>query len=724
MRDDMKRHGGLQVGFRLIAYRGWVNGNGKASPRLMRPILHKSIQRVHRWVGLTIGPVIVMMALTGAVNLFRSPLEPIIDAGLLTVESCAERVPLDRLAANARAVHPAAALDFIKITAGAEGSARMPATRVRFTDRDSVYLNPCTGAVLGQRARFGGVMGAAEQLHTMRFGENGELPGVTAICAILFAVFLIGGGLMMWWPARGRGVVGMLKFDARLTGPARSFNRHKTIGVYASLVLLALVLTALPLAFDWAQHGLYALTGSDLPEKPPKSIVANSPITALSMESFWQQVQLLSPQPAEAVLRFPGKRPDAPLSGYLIARDHPHENARGDFYFDAFTGKVLRYIPYEASSRGHQLYYWTNSFHTGSVGGIPGKAILLAGALSVPLLAYFGISGYLRRRFRPPAVGSADTLSVRVNRIAIEAIDIKSFELVSMNGALPRFTPGAHISLRIENGLVRQYSLCNGPDENDRYRIAVKHTIDSRGGSRNLHDRVAVGDILSISAPRNHFPLQTRAAHHVMLAGGIGVTPLMAMARELRDSGASFEMHYFAHSIAHAAFYDVLSGDQFRGKVSFHFDVAPADTPAYLRARLPNYRDGAHLYLCGPRQFMAAIDAVAAVSWPPDAVHVEHFGADPMASAGSRNAFEITLARSGGTFTVATDKTIADVLADNGVASMTTCEQGVCGSCVTRLLAGEADHRDAYLTERERKTGDKIMVCVSRARHGGLVLDV
>ena len=688
----------------------------------MSPAINKSIRVVHRWVGLTVGLVIVMMALTGSVNLFRAPLEPVINLDLLTVESCSERVPLDVLSANAQAVRPAAELDYIRIIAGEVGGERMPATRIRFTDQEFAYLNPCTGAVIGQRERYGGVLGTIEQLHILRFSEDKERSIITAVCAIIFAVFLIGGGIYMWWPRSGRSVKSALKFDPRLTGQARRMNLHKTIGAYASLILLALVATALPLSFDWFRSGLYVLTGSPMPAKPPKSAAAPAGTAPISMEAFWQQAQKLMPQPADTLLHFPGKKPGAALDGFMIARDAPHENARAMLYLDAYSGKVLRFTPYDASSLGHKLYFWTISFHTGTVGGIPGKIILLAGVLSVPWMAYLGFSSYLRRRFGKPV--EAKMLSMRVSKIAVEAVDVKSFELESLNGTLPRFTPGAHISVKIEEGLVRQYSLCNGPDEADKYRIAVKRVADSRGGSQTLHERVAVGDILSVSAPRNHFPLQPRAAHHLLVAGGIGVTPLIAMAGELQSAGASFELQYFTRAIEHTAFHDLLSRPEFHGKVTFHYAVEPDRLHDYLHKILRQRREGAHMYLCGPRPFMDLVEDIAAPSWPPETIHIEHFGADPMASAGPSEPFEITLARNGGTYIVPADKSITTVLAENGIATVTSCEQGVCGTCVTGLLKGTPDHRDAFLSAAERKACDKIMVCVSRARGGGLVLDI
>ncbi len=271
---------------------------------------------------------------------------------------------------------------------------------------------------------------------------------------------------------------------------------------------------------------------------------------------------------------------------------------------------------------------------------------------------------------------------------------------------------------------MRQYSLCNNPAETDRYVIAVKRVPDSRGGSEAMHDRVDEGDVLSISGPRNHFPIEASARHHLLLAGGIGITPLLCMARHLQHRGESFALQYFTRSIEQTAFHDVLSGPEFRGKVTFHYAVEPERLREYLHKLLRQRPPGAHLYVCGPRPFMNLVEEIAGVTWPPEAIHIEYFTADPMASAGPREPFDITLARSGMTLTVPADKSIVQVLAAQGVDNLTSCEQGVCGTCLTGVLEGVPDHRDAFLSENERKANDKMLVCVSRAKSKSLVLDL
>ncbi|WP_418320130.1 PDR/VanB family oxidoreductase [Piscinibacter sakaiensis] len=316
-------------------------------------------------------------------------------------------------------------------------------------------------------------------------------------------------------------------------------------------------------------------------------------------------------------------------------------------------------------------------------------------------------------------------LNVRVRGIRPASAEVRVLELEAANGTpLPPFTPGSHIDVHLGAGLVRQYSLCNGPADTDRYTIAVKRETDSRGGSAAVHERIKEGDTLEIGAPRNNFELRDTAAHYVLVAGGIGVTPILSMARHLLARGASFELHYFARSIALAAFHDELSAPAFGGRVDFHYALAPEATRAKLRKILWTRRPHAHLYLCGPRPFMDSVEDVASATWPPEAIHVEYFTADQDALAAPRGSFVVKLARSGGDYVVPEELSIAQALAQYGVMVDVSCEQGVCGTCLTGVLGGEPDHRDSFLTDEERRSCDKVMPCVSRARSDVLILDL
>jgi len=316
-------------------------------------------------------------------------------------------------------------------------------------------------------------------------------------------------------------------------------------------------------------------------------------------------------------------------------------------------------------------------------------------------------------------------MEVRVVKVRDEAIDIKSFELASDSGApLPPLTPGSHIDVHLGPGLVRQYSLCNGPADANRYRIAVKREPDSRGGSATMHERLKEGDSIDISEPRNNFALKSHPGPALLIAGGIGITPILSMALHLLHAGREFSLQYFTRSIAHTAFHDLLSEKRFLNKVTFHYAIEPDAVHSYLRKLLWHRPDNSALYLCGPRPFMDVVESTAAATWPPESVNLEYFSADPAAMSGPRDTFTIRLASTGRDYIVAAEQSIVQALRAAGVGIETSCEQGVCGTCLTGVLSGTPDHRDVFLTDEEREAGDKIVCCVSRAKSSLLELDL
>lgn len=316
-------------------------------------------------------------------------------------------------------------------------------------------------------------------------------------------------------------------------------------------------------------------------------------------------------------------------------------------------------------------------------------------------------------------------LNVRVARKAREADDIASFLLIAAdNGHLPRFEPGAHIDVHIPGGLIRQYSLCSLSTDPRSYEIAVLREPASRGGSVAMHDRVQTGDTLRISAPRNHFPLRPNASKSLLLAGGIGVTPLLCMAQHLSASGADFGMHYWSRTRARTAFYERIQRSAFAADVAFHFDDGPSNQLLPLEAALADGCDDWDVYLCGPAGFItAAREAAQQRGWTADRIHLEYF--TPQAGRlPDSAAFEIELARSGRVLRVPANKTVAQVLAEHSVNIPLSCEQGVCGTCLTRILSGIPDHRDLVLTPEEHARNDQFTPCCSRALSPRLVLDL
>jgi vanillate monooxygenase ferredoxin subunit len=322
-------------------------------------------------------------------------------------------------------------------------------------------------------------------------------------------------------------------------------------------------------------------------------------------------------------------------------------------------------------------------------------------------------------------MNAPSVLSVRVSRKVVEAEGICSFELTAVDGApLPAFSAGSHVDVQLPGGLTRQYSLCNDAAETHRYLIAVLRDPASRGGSSAMHDHVHEGDVLQISAPRNHFPLAHGARRHLLLAGGIGVTPILCMAERLSRTGATFEMHYCSRSPARTAFQERIVASAFADRVRFHFDDGELAQKIDLAALLGSPRDGEHVYVCGPQGFMDAVLSTArAAGWPEAQLHYEFFGAQ-VAPSGAETGFEVQLASSGRIVVVPADRTVVQALAEAGVVVPTSCEQGVCGTCLTRVLAGECDHKDLYLTPEEQDAQDQFLPCCSRAKSPRLVLDL
>lgn len=331
------------------------------------------------------------------------------------------------------------------------------------------------------------------------------------------------------------------------------------------------------------------------------------------------------------------------------------------------------------------------------------------------------VSEELARMPEQAAGGRVAELRTRVARKWQVATDIAGFELVSIEGQLPTFQPGAHVDVHLPNGLVRQYSLVNGPGEQQSYTIGVKREPHSAGGSRCLHEEVREGDVLAVSHPRNNFPLRRDAEKTLLVAGGIGITPLLSMARALHHSRLKFELHYFAGGAGQLAFSDVI--DALGDSANTHLGLDPEDTRLRMEELLSQPHDDHHLYVCGPPAMLdAARELAERHDWPDASVHFEYFKNETPIDDSS--SFEIALARSALTLEVPAGRTILDVLRENGVAIPSSCEQGACGTCVAMVLEGKPDHQDVYLSKAEKQCGDRILTCVSRSKSARLVLDI
>ncbi|WP_116599031.1 PDR/VanB family oxidoreductase [Primorskyibacter marinus] len=315
-------------------------------------------------------------------------------------------------------------------------------------------------------------------------------------------------------------------------------------------------------------------------------------------------------------------------------------------------------------------------------------------------------------------------LEVKVAAKTMLAKDIAGFELVHADGSsLPGFTAGSHIDVHLGDGLIRQYSLWNDPSESHRYCLGVLKEEAGRGGSAAMHE-LTVGATLSISVPRNNFELNDSAKHSLLLAGGIGITPILGMAQALHERGESFALHYCARSPERMAFKGMVKLSGFAENAHLHFDNGPAKQKFDIDALRQPPEEGTHLYVCGPTGFMDAVLASASDAWPASSLHREYFTADLQAVDGEDRPFQIKLDSTGDVLDVPADRTIVEVLADAGIEIPTSCEQGICGTCLTPVLQGTPDHRDLVLTEEEHADNDQMTLCCSRALTDLLVLDL
>ena len=321
----------------------------------------------------------------------------------------------------------------------------------------------------------------------------------------------------------------------------------------------------------------------------------------------------------------------------------------------------------------------------------------------------------------PNPVPGAD-LQLTISKVEDLTDTIKSFELRPADGnILPAFSAGAHIDIKINEELRRSYSLTNAPSDRDRYVIAVLDEPEGRGGSHWMHSNLKEGDQITVVAPENNFELADDADQHLFIAGGIGISPLLSMGRHLKDKGARQTLHYCTKSPEETAFRGDVS-DIFGDGLTFHHDGGDPANGIDLKGTLQNRPDGAHVYICGPKGMIdAALDAAS--HWPEGTVHYELFaGAEDVAKDGD-DTFTVVLQKSGMTLKIRPGENILEVIRDAGVEAESACQSGICGTCQTGLLGGEADHRDEFLTAEDQDS--QIMICVSRAKPGEtLILDI
>ena len=324
-----------------------------------------------------------------------------------------------------------------------------------------------------------------------------------------------------------------------------------------------------------------------------------------------------------------------------------------------------------------------------------------------------------------PVAEKPQWLVAKVERVLSVAEDIRAYDLIPDGDTnWPPFSAGAHIDVEMHEGLIRQYSLCGDPAVEQQYRIAVKRESNGRGGSNFMHDEVKPGSKLRIGTPRNNFPLRDDFTHYVLIAGGIGITPLLAMAYTLHRAHKSFELHICARNKKGLAFRDDIASLPFENAIALYFDDADHHEKFSAATIIPDFTPQAGLYVCGPAGFMShVLETAQEKSWPTSHLMSETF-VPAKADATENKPFEVKIASSGEVLQVGAEDALLDVLNDNGYVVMCSCTQGICGSCITPVLEGVPEHRDSIMSNEQRSANKLMTVCVSRSSSARLVLDL
>ena len=347
----------------------------------------RSMLPVHRWMALTLGLLALVSAATGAGMAFRSELEPIIYPRAAQTP-CATPVSLAEVLAAAQMTHPTGKIDYLRVLK----DMREPVA-IRWMNKDALYIDRCSGQVVAEQNRYGGIFGVMEWIHRGRWVPGPAGDALMGLGAVNLLIALLGFGLYLWWPRKGRRFIDNFKLNRKLRkGPAFDMGLHRTVGGWITIPIAISAMTALPNAFPFVHDALLSLDG---PKVEKKHSTAVGPF--LNVSSVLKEVQRISPNPREVLIHLAYKASD-PLEIYIIAADAPHANARSYLYLDAHDGHVLEFTPYSEMGRGSRLYYWMLSVHTGEVGGVLGQLILCLGAIGALVLGFTGIRTWYRRR--------------------------------------------------------------------------------------------------------------------------------------------------------------------------------------------------------------------------------------------------------------------------------------------------------------------------------------
>lgn len=645
----------------------------------------------HRWIGMTVGLFIALQGLGGALLLFRMPLN--------------------------RLIHPeafgpaiATAVDANVAAARATGCA---INRIDLPDQTPGLLFfhlTCAGEPFVATAGDGRILRLAprwrwpmEWLFHYHYQLGAGTAGQQAvgwIGAALLTLCLTGAWLL-WRTARRDGWRSLLRPDLSAAPARRWRDLHRSAGLYLLPLLILLALTGLGMAWTASLTSILPVT-----PRPAPQVAAQPDVPLLPLSTILDRARasVAGPQPSAVRL------PDGQGRVVMVMLGPPDSPDYHQLWFNGYDGTPIAARRAEDRSPADRFMDLLYPLHTGSLLGIPGTIMMMLAGLCLPGLAATGLWQWSRR-------SGAGALPMRARELVYDGAGVLLIRLCHRHGLpLPAFGPGDHIDLYLPNGLVRQYSLCGRPGRRRHYEIAVRLSESSTGGSAWIHANLKKGMNLDISRPRAHFPLDKGKEPVLLLAGGIGVTPLFSMAWAMWASGRPFQMLVCARSPDSHALAATITATPWAAFCHWHDSATHGriDLPRLLSAQ----PSGTHLYLCGPGGFMeAAIDQARRLGWPADHLHWEAFA--PATPSG--NSFTINV--QGRHLGVAANESLLDRLLAEGIALPHSCRRGLCGQCIVTVRTGTVDHRDNILTEAERAAG-RMTACCSRAAEPGGHLDL
>lgn len=678
----------------------------------------------HRWVGLIFGILLFLQGLTGATIAFRDELNRALHHEALLVEPLQSYLPVQTLIETVRAAHPQLYVERIEYPKHRDESLVFRMETKGGANQRYIAVDPYRGTITRDAPTREWPAHLLFWLHQQLLaGHTGEtIIGIMGVALLFLAVT----APFVWWPGRRNLERG---FTVSVSaGKYRGLrDLHRVVGIVVVLLLLTWASTGAVMV--WKGEIQAALTGSapivtkpapKVPERADAKLLPLDEVIAAGRERYGDA-------PIKNV-RFPGGHGRV-VAVFFETPSTTRPRASDQIWLDGYTASTLGL--YEAGNlpAGNVVIDWMLPIHSGEVFGIVGRVLFLLGALCLSGLALTGVwQWFERRRLRslPPVregVNLANLIDVVVASAWEETPAVRALELRAVDGGeLPPFEAGAHVDVYLPTGIIRQYSIWSDPNDRTRYCIAVLKAPDSRGGSVAVH-ALQSGAQIKITPPRNTFALVETAPASLLIAGGIGVTPMIAMASRLAASARPFTMHYCARRREDAAFVPQLQALIAEGALTLHFSDEPHPGRFHAREVLAAAPDGAHIYVCGPARLIESVLVAAReLGWSEDRLHSELFKAAPLDA--DAQAFDLHLIRSGRVLHVSARQTALDVLVAHGVGIPSSCAQGICGTCVTKVVDGVPDHRDRYLTPAEHDSGTVFTPCCSRARTPVLVVDV